>query len=89
MEILVRQISDSELAELRVSAWPLWTKEVSVFEWFYDATEECYLIHGLVEVTTSKGKMVVIKAGDFVTFPQGLACTWKVIEPVKKHYRFG
>ena len=27
--------------------------------------------------------------GDLVTFPVGMSCTWKVLKPVRKHYRFG
>ena len=88
MEILIKVLSEQEIENLRVYSWPIWTKEVSEFDWSYDATEECYLLKGLVEVTTAKGEAVTIKAGEFVTFPQGLSCRWKVIEPVKKHYRF-
>ncbi|RKX55019.1 MAG: cupin, partial [Thermotoga sp.] len=25
--------------------------------------------------------------GDFVTFPKGMKCTWKVLKPIKKKYR--
>lgn len=74
--------------DYRVYSWPMWTKEVSEFDWQYDATEDCLLLQGVVEVTTAKGFTVTIHAGDFVTFPQGLSCRWKVLEPVKKHYRF-
>ena len=28
-------------------------------------------------------------AGDFVVFPKGLKCRWRVIKPVRKHYTFG
>ncbi len=88
MEILVRALSSSEIEELGVKNWPIWTKDVSEFDWYYDATEECLLLQGLVEVTAANGFTKTIKAGDFVIFPQGLGCRWKVIEPVKKHYRF-
>jgi uncharacterized cupin superfamily protein len=88
MEIIVQQLSSQEIEEKGIMNWPIWTKDVSVFDWHYDATEECLLMQGLVEVTTKKGVKVTIKAGDFVIFPQGLTCIWKVIEPVKKHYRF-
>ncbi|HIA31193.1 MAG TPA: DUF861 domain-containing protein [Candidatus Marinimicrobia bacterium] len=27
--------------------------------------------------------------GDFVVFPKGLKCRWKVMKPVRKHYNFG
>ncbi|WP_414153587.1 cupin domain-containing protein [Prochlorococcus sp. MIT 1341] len=26
---------------------------------------------------------------DFVVFPEGMSCTWKVQKVVRKHYRFG
>jgi uncharacterized cupin superfamily protein len=39
-----------------------------------------------VEVTTEDGKKYVIEKGDLVTFPKGLRCRWKVLEPVRKHY---
>ena len=29
-----------------------------------------------------------ISSGDFVVFPKGLKCRWKVLSPVKKHYDF-
>ena len=35
------------------------------------------------------GEPLKIGKGDLVTFPKGMQCTWKVIMPVKKHYRFG
>ena len=46
------------------------------------------LTAGQVEVTTSEGT-VSFAAGDMVTFPQGLSCTWNVKVGVRKHYKFG
>ena len=66
----------------------LWEKEVSRFDWHYDAIEECYLLEGEVEVETPDGGRVVFGAGDFVTFPKDLDCVWEVKKPVRKHYRF-
>ncbi|PKN79904.1 MAG: cupin [Candidatus Cloacimonetes bacterium HGW-Cloacimonetes-1] len=88
MEIIVRRLSEREIEDYSVYAWPLWTKEISEFDWDYEATEDCLLLTGLVEVTNNKGEIITIQSGDYVTFPQGLTCRWKVIEPVKKHYRF-
>jgi uncharacterized cupin superfamily protein len=31
---------------------PTWSKEVSVFDWEYDASETCYVMEGEVKVTT-------------------------------------
>jgi len=42
-----------------------------------------------VEIIPDGSSPVKIHKGDLVTFPLGLNCIWKVIEPVKKHYRFG
>jgi uncharacterized protein len=68
---------------------PTWSKETSVFEWHYDEAETCYLLAGEVRVTTETGETVDFGAGDLVTFPAGLTCTWDVRSPVHKHYRFG
>lgn len=77
------------LKTLGVKSWPIWTKEVSEFPWFYDEQEICYFLEGEVEVVPAEGEPVKIQTGDLVTFPQGLQCTWKVLKPVKKHYHFG
>lgn len=76
------------LTSLGVKHWPIWTKEVSVFDWHYDSKETCYILEGLVEVTAASGESVTFGAGDLVTFPRGLSCTWKVKQAVKKHYNF-
>jgi uncharacterized cupin superfamily protein len=65
-----------------------WSKEVSVFDWEHDATETCYVLEGEVKVTTSEGETIAFGAGDLVTFPRGLKCTWEVRKPIRKHYRF-
>ncbi|MDN5324590.1 MAG: uncharacterized protein PWP02_300 [Thermosipho sp. (in: thermotogales)] len=89
MKIKISQLNDKELENLGVKNWPIWTKEVSEFDWFYDDQEICYFIEGEVEVETDNGEVYKIKKGDLVVFPRGLKCKWKVIKPVKKHYKFG
>jgi hypothetical protein len=42
-----------------------------------------------VVVTPEEGEPVTVGEGDLVTFPEGMDCTWKVREPVRKHYRLG
>ena len=81
--------NEDRLKELGVRKWPIWAKEVSEFPWFYDEQEVCYFLEGEIEVTPEGGQPVKIKKGDLVTFPQGLSCLWKVIKPVRKHYKFG
>ena len=29
-----------------------------------------------------------IEPGDLVRFPKGMSCTWKVTQPIRKHYNF-
>ena len=77
------------LKELDVSDWPIWSKEVSEFPWFYDEPESCYLLEGEVVVTPEGGEPVTIKQGDFATFPEGMSCTWKILKGVRKHYSIG
>ena len=86
--IKIEQPSKEKLAQLGVMKWPIWTKEASTFPWTYDEQEICYFLEGEVTVKTDQGS-VSLKPGDLVTFPKGLACTWHVIKPVRKHYRFG
>jgi uncharacterized cupin superfamily protein len=88
MEIKIEKLNHKEIAERKIKDWPIWEKEVSRFEWFYDQVEECLLLEGKVIVETEDGE-VEFGAGDFVTFPKGLSCVWEISEPVKKHYKFG
>lgn len=83
------QPSEVQLTQLGVKQWPIWTKEISTFPWYYDETETCYLLAGEVLVTPEGGDAVRFGAGDLVTFPAGMACTWEIVQPVRKHYRFG
>lgn len=84
-----KNVTEERLEEMGVRSWPIWTKEVSEFPWSYDEEETCYFLEGKVVVTPVGGEPVEIGAGDLVTFPAGLTCTWKVLEPVRKHYRLG
>ena len=77
------------LADQSVKGWPIWEKEVSEFPWNYDEPETCYFLEGDVIVTPEGGEPVRVGKGDLVTFPQGMSCTWKVLQPVRKHYKFG
>ena len=85
----IERPSADDLALLGVAQWPIWTKEVSRFPWVYDATETCYVLAGDVTVTSADGAPVRFGAGDLVTFPAGMHCTWEIHAPVRKHYRFG
>jgi uncharacterized protein len=90
MEIQVeRQVSSSKIGQLGIKRWPLWSKEVSEFPWFYDDAEICYFIDGDVVVTPEGGEPVEMGKGDLVTFPMGMRCTWHIRSAVTKHYKFG
>lgn len=81
--------SPESLDQMGVTQWPIWSKEVSEFPWFYDEQETCYLLEGEVTVTPEGGVPVKIGKGDLVVFPQGMSCTWTIHKHVRKHYRFG
>lgn len=87
--IKIEQPGEERLKKLGVRNWPVWDKEVSKFDWYYDAEETCFFLEGKVVVTAKDGRSVRIGKGDLVTFPRGLACVWDIQEAVRKHYNFG
>ena len=88
MNIEIKKITKDEMARKKICSWPIWSCGVSTFNWEYDERESCYLLSGEVEVS-SEFETVALSGGDFVVFPKGLKCCWKVLQPVKKHYIFG
>ena len=82
-------VSEEHLAELGIREWPIWTKEISTFPWTYDETETCYFLEGDVVVTPDGEEPVAMGAGDLVTFPAGMSCSWEIRKAVRKHYKFG
>ncbi len=87
MKIKITKLSEKEITQRNIPAWPIWKCDISCFDWTYDATEECLLLEGEVVVETAT-ETVTFGAGDFVTFPAGLSCVWDVKQPVRKHYNF-
>lgn len=69
--------------------WGIWQKEPSVFPWFYDERETCYILEGHATVVASTGESVDFSAGDLVVFEQGLECTWTISKKIIKRYYFG
>ena len=82
MYIQINKLTDSDIANKEIKAWPIWTCDVSEFDWEYSERESCLLLEGEVEVSTSL-ETVKFGAGDFVVFPKKLKCHWKVIKPVR------
>lgn len=87
-DIKVEKLDKAVIEKRGISKWPIWTKEVSRFDWHYDSIEECYILEGSVTIEAKDGKTVKFGKGDFVTFPKGLSCTWDIKSPVRKHYNF-
>jgi uncharacterized protein len=89
-EIEVISKPDKEFLEKKgVFSWGTWGCGVSKFPWTYDSNESCYLLNGQVTVTPTDGRQpATFGAGDFVTFPSGMSCTWDVSEAVQKHFMF-
>jgi uncharacterized cupin superfamily protein len=88
MKIKVEKLTDEQIEKRGIISWPIWEKEVSRFDWYYDSIEECLLLEGRVVVETENGNRVEFGKGDFVTFSEGLSCVWDIKEAVKKHYNF-
>lgn len=88
MEIIVeKKPKKSQLEALKVSAWPTWGKEVSVFPWVFPEQEIAYILEGECVITPEGGKAVKFGKGDLVTFPAGLKASWEVKKPLHKHYK--
>ncbi|TCO06810.1 cupin domain-containing protein [Natronoflexus pectinivorans] len=86
-KVKIEKLSSEEQNKRNISTWPIWEKERSRFDWFYEAEEECLILKGKVVVETDEG-IFHLKQGDFVTFSQGLKCIWDIKEDIKKHYHF-
>lgn len=93
-KITVCQLTEDQKKELQIpdrpcgaGPWGVWECEPSTFDWHYDTVEKAYVYEGKVKVKTADQE-VEIKAGDFVTFPRHLDCTWTVQEKIKKVYMF-
>lgn len=86
-KIRIEKMREEKLKKLKVSTWPVWECEPSSFDWEYDSNESCYILEGEARVETPEGSVSFGK-GDFVVFPKGMKCRWKVLQKIKKHYKF-
>ena len=86
-QILVeKNVSSMKMEVMGVFEWAIWEKEISEFPWEYQMTESCYITEGEAIVTPEGGDPVTIERGDYVIFPKGMKCTWKITDAVEKHY---
>ena len=69
--------------------WSIWSKEPSVFAWYYDEKETCYILEGEAKVKDDQGNEIYFTVGDMVEFPVRLECEWSIIRAIRKKYKFG
>jgi len=86
-KVKIEKLDETKVSDRGIQSWPVWTKEASRFDWFYDSTEECLILEGEVTVETDEGNFT-IKEGDFVTFEKGLKCVWDIKKDIRKHFNF-
>ena|ERR1719231_421177 len=79
-----------QVEEQGIRSWPTWGCQPSTFPWTYSESETCFLLEGDVTVTPDDKSIppATFGAGDLVTFPCGMSCTWEVRKAVNKHYKF-
>ena len=69
MSILVTSpCTETTIQELGIKNWPIWTCDVSSFNWTYEDQETCLLLEGEVTVTPDGGEPVKFGACDLVVF---------------------
>jgi hypothetical protein len=86
MKPKVRKPTEKESRE--AESWTIWEKEESEFPWEYFEPETCLILEGKAVVETPE-EFVEFGAGDYVVFPEGLKCTWKIKQKIRKHYKLG
>jgi len=94
LKIKVEKITPEKMLELGIPSkpagtgvWSVWECPPKTFDWEYSSTENAYVYEGKVKVKSALEE-VEIKAGDYVSFPKGLKCTWTVLEKIRKVYSF-
>lgn len=88
--VVEKNPSESRLSELGIKSWPKWACSPGKYHLTFDAEETCYLVKGKVRAYPkgSTTEYVEFGAGDLVTIPKGLSCTWDVLLSVDKYYKF-
>jgi len=87
MKPTIRKPTEEEKSQ--AETWPIWEKEASEFAWDYSDKETCLIIEGQVSVINEDGDEFQFGPGDYVVFPKGMKCRWRVKQDVRKHYNFG
>ena len=61
--LVISPCQEITVEELGIKSWPIWTCDVSSFDWAYEEKETCLLIDGEVTVTLEGGKPVHFSDG--------------------------
>ncbi|MCR0570768.1 cupin domain-containing protein [[Clostridium] innocuum] len=86
-DVYVRKPNDKERRLLEDC--PIWEHDPAMWDAMYDKRcETCLIIEGTAVVTCSDGQSYAFTRGDLVTFRPDMACVWKVLEKIRKHYIF-
>ncbi len=59
-----KKLSLIEIKKIKIHSYPVWKKEKSKFDWFYDSKEIYYFLEGKStsdEVNFLKGKKLILK----------------------------
>jgi uncharacterized cupin superfamily protein len=92
--IIVRKPTEEEKKFMQKQE--TWGCEASEFDWSYSSQEEALIVEGEVSVEYEGAgesgkkvkKSVSFGTGNYVIFPKGLSCFWKVKKAVNKYYVF-
>ncbi|KAG6592849.1 hypothetical protein SDJN03_12325, partial [Cucurbita argyrosperma subsp. sororia] len=89
--IIERNPSQAKLSMLNIQSWPKWGCSAGKYQLKFEAEETCYLVKGKVKAYakgSAETEYTEFGAGDLVTIPKGLSCTWDVSVAVDKFYKF-
>ena len=64
----------------------LWRHPAGQFEYVFPADETFHLLEGRLRIALAGGPTLELVPGDVVSFPQGEASTWTILEPMKKFF---
>lgn len=87
MKIEIDRLDLEELEELQINSWATGEYDEEKLEVFYNKTEMCYIVSGEATIVT-EFESVIVKTGDFITFPAGLECIWDVDTKIHRRYIF-
>ncbi len=61
MNIKIEKLTPEQIKQMGIENWPIWTKEPSTFDWYYDEIEKCYFLEGKVIVEFEGGSVEINK----------------------------